>query len=343
MKKAFDDKFLAKDSKGKFIGLSEDNLALRYSTMGADEKVFAAQYLASKGKLNKVNEQMLDRDLSDKNAKATYDKYGGEKTYEKITKVAGRNDEMIKAKKAIETAEALPAGVAKTDALRNTKKKYEEEKNKFFESFEKKDYNALAKEGFFDLKKLKEGRYNRDAMAAMLLNDPGQFASVTKNIGKGADLDELMKEMGKIRTEVKDGIMEGIKASLKPEDLTKLTSETNKELLEVMKELKASKEDIEVAKTYDNKTILTWIEDRDAKVFKSIGGPSGMTSLEDQMHLLHARNNPEFAKMDEHTDYQKLIRIQESIKKSAARRMNVNVEEERDEKKQEEKKEEKKA
>lgn len=319
LKKAFDD---------KFKGMSDANLAMRYSTMGADEKVFAAQQLASKGKLNAINGQILDRDISDKDAKATFDKYGGEGSYGKITKAAGRNDAMIKAKKAVGDidSDTTLTGFQKMSKKADAMKAYKKEAAKFYKDFSKKDYEALG-DDFYSSKNLKEGMYGREAMAAMLLNEPGAFANVTRNIGKGSEMKDFMKEVEKIRAGVKNGIMEGIRASLKPEDLVKLSSETNKELLEIMKELKASKDDIEAAKMYDNKTILAWIESKDAKVFKNIGGPSGITNLEDQMRLLHLRNNEAFTQMDEHQDYQHMARIQESMRKSAARRMYAESEE----------------
>lgn len=326
---------LKKTYDENFKGMSDDNLALRYATMGADEKVFAAQQLASKGKLNKIDEKILERDIADASTEQAFAKYGGEKAHANFVKVAGRNKDMIDAKKEVDAAGTDVAKKATAE------KKYKEVSKKFYESFARKDFEALGTDFY------KKGKYGKEALAALLLNEPGAFSKITGGIKNKAELKEFMKQAELIRVELKNGIIEGIRESLKPEDMAKLAKATQGELVAIMKELKAKPQNVEqfnkdteeiqaLEQSGKVDEILKWIEARDAKMFRGIGGSTGLVNLDDQMHLLHARKNAEFMQMDQHEDYQHMLRLQDSMRKSAGRRLYAEGE-------KEEKKEDKKA
>jgi len=331
--------------------------------MGGDEKVFAMQKLmTTKDKLSKVNEKVLDRDIVDTSTKAVFTKYGGEKAHEGFVKAAGRNKEMIDERSKINYAEVirLESEIKKTedvvktakgfgkkaaeDHLEQLKKEKNTEQNtveagfksaakKFYAGYSKKDYEALGSD-FYNNEK-----YGNEALDSLLLNEPGAIGSVIKGIGKGADMRKFMERIEQRGDDVKKGVIEGIKQS--KGDM--IEAETGKELISIMKELKATNDDI--IKTKDMGAMLKWIEDRDEKIFKSVGAGKLAVNIEAQMKLLNARHNAEFAAMPEHEDYQHVIRMQESMRKSAAKRMYGGSEEEKkkEEKKEEKKSEEKKA
>lgn len=325
LKKTFDE---------KFKGMSEDNLAMRYATMANDEKFFAMQQLAKSGKLGKINEKILDKDIQDESIKKQFEKIGGEKAYTSFTKAAGRNAEMlseyekaapkiaelevkIKAKEEEVNAATGFAKMSKQAELVSLKSSIKEEKKgyadaakKFFDGFAEKERTALGFD-FYD-----KGKYGKEAMESLLRNDPRALATLTRDIGKGPDARKFMDKIENIAADVKKGVIEGIKESKG----TEIAAATNKELISVMKELKATNEDL--AKAKDIKEMLTWIEEKDAKVYKNIGGEKLMTNIEAQMKLLHSRDNAEFLAMKEqHEDYQHMIRMQESMRKSGASRL----------------------
>ena len=338
LKKTYDD---------KFKGMSDDDLALRYSTMAADEKVFAAQQLMAKGKLSKVNEQFLDRDIVDPSTEAVFTKYGGEKAHGNFVKAAGRNKEMLdehgkidhteidseikKTEEVVKTAQGFGKQVAE-DHLQQLKKEkiaaesgYRDAAKKFYAGYSKKDYEALGSDFY------KDGKYGHEALTSLLLNEPGAIGAATKGIGKGADMRKFMEKVEQIGNEVKMGVIEGIRQS--KGDM--IGSETNKELISIMKELKASNDDI--AKAKDMGAMLKWIEENDMKTFKKIGGDKLSTNIEAQMKLLHTSHNTEFTALPEYEDYQHMIRMQEAMRKSAGRRL-YGESEKKEEKKSEEKK-----
>lgn len=309
---------LKKTYDEKFKGMSDDNLAMRYATMAADEKVFAAQHLASEGNLGKINEQVLEQDIASESTEQTFTKYGGEKAHKNFVKAAGRNKEMVDAKKVVDEAGTdLPK---KAEA----EKKYKEATKKFYAGYSKKDYETLGSDFY------KDGKYGNEALAALLKNEPGAIGSVTKSIGKGADLRKFMEKIEQIGNDVKKGVIDGIQQSKGNMVLT----ETGKELNAIMKEQKATKE--ELANTTDAKGMLKWIEEHDAKTFKGIGGERLATDSETQMKFLHTRHNAEFAALPEYEDYMHMVRMGESMRKSAGKRLYGGSE-------KEEKKEEKKA
>jgi len=339
LKKTYDD---------KFKGISDDDLALRYSTMSADEKVFAAQYLmTTKDKLSKVNERVLDRDIAGSSTEAVFKKYGGEKAHGNFVKVAGRNKEMIdehgkidhaeidseikKTEEVVKTAQGFGKQVAE-DHLQQLKKEknaaeseYRDAAKKFYEGYSKKDYEALGSDFY------KDGKYGHEALTSLLLNEPGAIGAATKGIGKGADMRKFMEKVEQIGNEVKMGVIEGIRQS--KGDM--IGSETNKELVSIMKELKAGNDDI--AKAKDMGAMLKWIEENDMKTFKKIGGDKLSTNIEAQMKLLHMSHNTEFTALPEYENYQHMIRMQEAMRKSAGRRL-YGESEKKEEKKSEEKK-----
>ncbi|AKM78616.1 MAG: hypothetical protein UY31_C0033G0004 [Candidatus Wolfebacteria bacterium GW2011_GWE1_48_7] len=304
LKKAFDE---------KFKGMSDDSLAGRYATMATDEKFFAQQQLAKGGNLGKINEKILDADIMSTGAtgiKGQFDGIGGAGAYAKLTKAAGRNAEMLTAQKGVDAANALPPGVAKTDAIVSAKKKYQEEAKKFFDSFAEKDRVALGFD-FYD-----KGKYGKEALQSLMMNDPRALASLTKGIGKGPEVKKFMGKIEGIGAEIKQGVIDGIKATKGAE----IAGATNKELVSVMKELKATNEDI--AKTKDIKEMLTWIEEHDAKAYKNLGGERVLNDIEAQMKMLHARDSADFSSMKkESEDYQHIVRMQDSMRKSGASRL----------------------
>ena len=319
---------LKKTYEDKFKGMSDDNLAMRYATMAADEKTFAVAQLIKSGKLSKVDEKILERDIADASTKAAFEKYGGEKAYKDMTKAAGRSAEMIKAKQEVDAIDkdTTLTGFQKMSKKADAEKAYKEVAKKFYSDFAKKDYEALGTDFY------KKGKYGKEAMTAMLLNEPGAFNKIAGGVGKGAEMKDFMKEVEKIRNELRDGVVEGIKQSLKPEESAKIATETKNELVSIMKELKAKPQNKEqfdkdnaeiqaLEQSGEMNRILQWIEARDSKLFKNIGGTTGLASIEDQMHLLYVRNNSAFTQMDQHTDYQHMMRIQESMRKSTASRL----------------------
>lgn len=306
LKKTYDD---------KFKGMSDDDLATRYSTMAADEKVYAAQHLASKGKLGKINEKVLDRDIADKSTEKTFTKYGGEKAHGNFVKAAGRNKEMIDAKKAVDEAGTDMPKKAEAE------KKYKEAAKKFYTGYSKKDYETLGSDFY------KDGKYSNEALAALLKNEPGAIGSATKGIGKSADLRKFMEKVKQIENDVKKGVVESIKKTAEQ----KIWDGVAVELNAIMEELKASSTDL--SKASSTRDRLEWIKEHDAKVFRNIGREGLETDIETQMKFLHARHNEAFAALPENEDYLHIPRMQESIRKSMGKRLYGGSEEKKEEKK----------
>lgn len=316
---------LKKTYEDKFKGMSDDDLAMRYSTMAADEKVFAAQQLASKGNLNKINEKILERDIADASTEAVFAKYGGEKAHANFVKAAGRNKDMIDAKKDIDAAGTDVAKKATAE------KKYKDVANNFYaKNFKQEDYKKLG-DKFFT-----EGKYGDAAMAALLLNEPGALGKVLSSIGKTADAKKYVNErLPKIKQQVHDDLMKNIEDALRIKGMDTIAEEVNKELIEVMKGLKATDEDIKKVKGVAK--MFEWIKERDEKTAKKLGGNSELVELEDKLQLLQMRHNEVFMQMDQAEDYRHSIRIQDSMKKSVAKRLYIGSEEKKEEKKEDKK------
>lgn len=305
----------------RFKGMSEDNLALRYSTMGADERVFAAQQLAAKGKLNKVNERVLDSDIAANNAETTFNRYGGEKAYEKVTKAAGRNAEMVHAKNGLEEVAKMPAGAAKTDATHTAKKKLEEAADKFYGGFSRKEFEALGSAHY-------KGAYSEAATKAMLKKEPGAFGKIVAGMDKSKDVQTFNEKAIEMIKSMKQEALAAMKAK-GPE----MASETDKELLSVMKGMKNFNE--QNAKEMKIEQKLQWIRENDARVHAEMGGEKLATSLEQQVKFLIAKKNPIVTGLEDVQNYRKMIETEKSLERNMSKRLYGFSE--KDEKKEEKK------
>lgn len=300
IRKAFDE---------KFKGMSDDNLASRYSTMSTDERAFAAQRLAKSGKLNKVNDKILDRDISAENAKATFDKYGGEGTYDKITKASGRNADMINAKRGIDEADKLPAGAGKTDKVYEAKKKYKDASTKFYDGLSRKDFESLGSKFY------SSGVYGEEALKGLLRKEPGAFGKIVAGLDSRADVEKFNTNAIEVIKSMKEEALAIVKSAHGNE----VGVETNKELLTVMKEMKDF--DKERAEKMDLKEKLKWIEERDAKAHVALGGEKLADDFEQQVRVLIEKKNSTVVNMEEVEDYQKTIRTINSMRKSIGKRL----------------------
>lgn len=345
---------LKKAYEEKFKGMSEDDLAMRYSTMGRDEKLFAAQQLAKKGKLGKVNEDILDRDIASAETKRQLEGIGGPDAYKDFVKAAGRNKEMVEAKAKqpelnakIRDVESKIAEVGKSTLPlieRNTKLNelqkqkddlaaggYNEIAKKFYDEFSKENFEKLGSDFY------KKGRYGEEALASLMRKEPGAFGKIISGLKKGDDAEEFKTRAESVIESMKEEAIDLIK---KGGDEDKLREGTQKELLSVMKGMKDFNE--AEAKKMELKEQLKWIEEKDARVHAAIGGEKLATSIEQQLKLLVSRKSEVVVNLKGGGEYQKAIRTQDSMRKSISKRL--YGESEKEEKKEEEKKpEEKKA
>ena len=182
VKKAFDESF------GK---MSDDDLALRYSTMSRDEKVFAMDRLVKANKVDKINETVLERDIETMGP--AFAQYGDGKAHGKMEKAAGKSAAMVKASKAKKAAIAnMPAGATTSAEVEAAQRELDEAMTKFYEGFTSaKDYADMPESAYTG-----DSEFAQEARKRMVAEFPGAIAKVA---GKMKDKEKMAKFASEIR------------------------------------------------------------------------------------------------------------------------------------------------
>ncbi len=329
---------LIKEEEKRQQGKSARELALEASTMTQAQLAAALPKILKEGEVYSMDKTFRDQLLTAGNTEAAFkrmlgDKKGGDlfgdyqkgyganaemvvKMNEVRPQVAALDKKLEDKQKEVDTATGFTkmSKQAELVTLKEDIRKQKDELLKEYATASDKFYDKFSRKNFEDIlttKAFKESPYYDAAFKSMLLDEPGAIGKLASKADSKESLGKLREQIEKMRDDIRDGVMAGFKDA----DISGMFAA---ELPKIIRELPGGKDALD--KNTDLTSQIKWLNENNAKLARSLGGPDGLESRAGQMMLLHKRDSGEFTATAGYQDYRKMINMMDGLKKTLSNR-----------------------